>query len=128
MVGFALTAAFYVRWNDAWFRQHADEEFRLKRLDLDIDRAHYVVEMLLEWNEQKGTTIPEELIKSLTASLFTTAESDVVRHPYEDLANALLGASAGLRMTPSGFEVALNRKGLQKFRKAAADAVAELNV
>ena len=31
VLGFGLTAVFYIRWNDRWFRQHADQEFRLQR-------------------------------------------------------------------------------------------------
>jgi hypothetical protein len=46
------TTVFYIRWNDQWARQHADEEFQLKRLDLDIDRASWVVETALEWKEE----------------------------------------------------------------------------
>ena len=30
VVGFALSGIFYIRWNDHWFRQHADQEFRLQ--------------------------------------------------------------------------------------------------
>ena len=54
VLGFALTAIFYIRWNDQWFRQHAEQEFRLQQLALDVDRAGYATEMLLEWQEEKG--------------------------------------------------------------------------
>ena len=57
-LGFALTAIFYIRWTDQWFRQHADQEFRLQQLALDVDRAGYAVEMLLEWQEDKGGEMP----------------------------------------------------------------------
>ena len=42
VIGFAFAAVFYIRWNDQWFRQHADEEFRMRQLELDIDRASWV--------------------------------------------------------------------------------------
>ena len=45
---FALTAMFYIRWTDQWFRQHANQEFRLQQLALDVDRAGYATEMLME--------------------------------------------------------------------------------
>ena len=55
VLGFGLTAVFYIRWNDRWFRQHADQELRLQQLALDVDRAGYATEMLLEWQEsQRG--------------------------------------------------------------------------
>lgn len=68
----ALAAAiiFYIRWNDSWFRQHADEEFRMKRFELDIDRASWVVEMALEWGDDKGRDIPQGLVERLSAGLF----------------------------------------------------------
>ncbi len=120
----ALAAAivFYIRWTDNWFRQHADEEMRLKRLELDIDRASWVVEMALEWKAEKGGEIPTELIDRLSRHLFETEPSHRVRHPSEDLALALLGASAGVSLKlPGGGEAKIDRKGLNEFRKAAQD-------
>lgn len=120
----ALAAAiiFYIRWNDQWFRQHADEEFRLKRLELDIDRASWVAEMVFEWQVDKGT-IPDELIYRLTRNLFTTEpDRETVKHPSEDLASSLLKASSGLKVTIPGFgEVSLDRRGVKDFKKATAE-------
>jgi hypothetical protein len=42
IVAFAASVIYYIRWSDQWFQKHANEEFRLKRLDLDIDRASVV--------------------------------------------------------------------------------------
>jgi hypothetical protein len=39
LAGFAGATIYYIRWQDRWSQVHADEEFRLKRLDLDVDRA-----------------------------------------------------------------------------------------
>jgi hypothetical protein len=50
----------------------ADEEFRLKRISLDVDRAIWVVETALEWQEQKQT-IPPQLLEQLSRDLFATA-------------------------------------------------------
>lgn len=120
--GFATTLIYYIRWNDAWFRQHADEEFRLKQLELDIDRASWVVEMAMEWSDDKGSTIPDELIDRLTAGLFQRTDSGnpKPKHPTEDLASALLSASSGLTLKIPGFgEATLNTKGVRQFKKAA---------
>ena len=32
---FLGVATFFIRWNHQWFQKHADEEFKLKRLDLE---------------------------------------------------------------------------------------------
>jgi hypothetical protein len=69
-LGFAAAflggAWFYIKWNDRWFRQHADAEFMFKQLELDINRASWVVEMALEWKDEKGRELPPELLDRLT--------------------------------------------------------------
>lgn len=123
--GVALVAAlvFYIRWENQWFHQHANEELRLKRLDLDIDRASWVVENALEWKDEKGSEIPSELLDRLSYNLFADeySEGKHPRHPTEDLASALLGASTSLSMKIPGVGDALiDRKGIKSFKKAAS--------
>ena len=100
----------------------ADEEFRLKRFELDIDRASWVVEMALEWKDEKGTEIPKELIDRLTRGLFSDQkDAKIPKHPSEELANALLSASTRLSLKIPGLgEASIDKKGIQKFKKAAS--------
>jgi hypothetical protein len=121
-LGFAVSAVFYIRWNDQWFRQHADEEFRLRQLELDVDRASWVTELALEFRDEKGE-IPSGLIERLSNGLFTSfRKTEPVQHPSEDLVSLLLGASSGLRVNVPGIgEATLSRKGLQKFKQEATD-------
>ena len=85
------------RWNDQWFRQHANQEFRFQQLALDVDRAGYAVEMLMEWQEEKGSEMPAVLVDRLTTGLFTDQTTEArVRHPTEDVTSALLKASSGV--------------------------------
>jgi hypothetical protein len=111
--------AFYIRWNDSWAREHANEEFKMRRLDVDIDRASWVVEVALEWRDEKGSQIPPELLDRLSASLFTDAsELRRATHPAEDAFSALFGASTGLKLhIPGGGELAYDRKGIQRLEK-----------
>ena len=102
-VGFALTAIFYIRWNDHWFRQHADQEFRLQQLALDVDRAGYATEMLLEWQEDKAGDMPAVLVDRLTTGLFIDqTKAAAVRHPSEDITAALLKAASSVRLDLPG--------------------------
>lgn len=121
----ALAAAiiYYIRWNDQWFRQHADEEFKLKQLEFDIDRAGWVFEMALDWKDEKDTEFPEELMERLSRNLFVGKHETIpVKHPNEDLASTLLDASSGLTLKIPGFgDVNLSRRNLKKFIKKAAD-------
>ena len=102
-LGFALTAVFYIRWTDQWFRQHANQEFRLQQLALDVDRAGYATEMLLEWQEDKGGEIPAVMVDRLTTGLFTDQTSATpVRHPSEDATTTLMKAASSIRVDLPG--------------------------
>lgn len=119
----AAAIIYYIRWNDQWFRQHADEEFKLKRLELDVDRASWVVEMAHEWKDEKGTELPESLIERLANNLFEAdSKSETVKHPNEDLASALIEASSGLTLNIPGLgEAIIKRRGIKKFKKATGE-------
>ena len=121
-LGFALTAIFYIRWNDQWFRQHANQEFKLQQLALDVDRAGYAAEMLLEWQEDKGGEMPAVMVDRLTAGLFTDQTTvGRVRHPSEDITGALLKAAANVRVDVPGIgEVTLTGRQIGKVDKNLA--------
>ena len=102
-LGFGLSAVFYIRWTDQWFRRHADQEFRLQQLALDVDRAGYATEMLLEWQEDKGGELPAVMVDRLTAGLFTDQTTAArVRHPSEDVVAELLKGSSKIRFDLPG--------------------------
>ncbi|MEX1027787.1 MAG: hypothetical protein WD049_07245 [Candidatus Paceibacterota bacterium] len=111
---FVSTAFFFIRWNNQWFQRHANEEFRLKKMELDIDRASWFVEMAFEWKEEKGEEIPLELIERLTANLFSADSDENPTEPHDSLAQALLGAARFKVKLADGTEVEYDRKGLQK--------------
>ena len=120
-VSFGSIIYFLIKWSNRWFEQHAQEEFLLKRFDLDLDRASWVVEMALEWKEEKGTDIPEELIDRLTQNLFSHNNdlSEEPLHPADQLASALLGASAEATVELPGGRgaVKFDRRGIKQLSK-----------
>lgn len=122
LLGIGASTLFYIRWTDDWFRQHANEEFRLRRLDLDIDRASWVVEMAMEWKKEKGEEIPADLVARLTTNLFgDSGGGQAPKHPFEDFAAALLQSSANLKLSlPGGGELNLDRKGMKKLHDTTA--------
>lgn len=96
-LGFVFTAIFYIRWTDHWFRQHADQEFRLQQLALDVDRAGYATEMLLEWHEDKDGEMPAVMVDRLTTGLFLDqTKTGQVQHPTEDITDKLLKAASSV--------------------------------
>ena len=83
---FVLTMIYYLKWNDRWFREHADAEFGAKRYKADILRASWVAELAQEWvKEGKGDLSPD-LIASYTRNLFRdVGPSRVSEHPMDHL-------------------------------------------
>ena len=111
---FVSTAFFFIRWNNQWFQRHANEEFRLKRMELDIDRASWFVEMAFEWKDEKGEEIPTSIIDRLTVGLFSEEDREPLSEPHDSLTQARLGASRFTVKLSDGTEVEYDRKGVQK--------------
>jgi hypothetical protein len=117
---FVSFAVFYVGWNSNWFQKHADEEFRLKKLQLDVKRAHWFVELAFQWKDEYKEPLPAELVDRLTRDLFLTFATDPQAQPgFDSLASALLGASTKVKLSPTGAEVELDKKGISKLKKEA---------
>ncbi len=121
-VAFGATSIFFIRWHNSWFERHAAEEFRLKRLDLDIDRASWIVETALEWqNVSGGSTIPEGLLSKLAHGIFVEERNEGAEHPAESLGRALLDSAKRVSLkTPIG-EAEFDRKGLNMISKQRTD-------
>ena len=86
IVLFVSTAIFYIRWNDLWFKEHANAEFENRKFYVDVVRASWIAELLFEWKEKKEVPFPEQLITSYTTGLFQS--SDIVKtakHPFDDV-------------------------------------------
>lgn len=124
ILAFAAAAVYYIRWNDQWFQKHAKEEFDLRRLDIDLDRASWLVEMALEWKEEKGTELPKELLDRLSRNLFISPDEliEEVKHPTQEALSSFLGSLASLRVQIPGFgEATLGRRGLKALQKASQE-------
>lgn len=126
-IGFAIAfigvATFFIRWSHHWFQKHADEEFKLKRLDLDIDRANWLVELAMEWKNITKSEIPTDLIEKLARGLFVTEETkDIDIHPAETLFGAMFGHAGSISFEfPSKFRIDRSEStdGKKKEEKAA---------
>lgn len=119
--GFIGLLIYFIRWQDRWAQTHADEEFRLKRLELDGVRAGWLVEVLLEWQRENKTEIPTALVQRLGAGLFEqSAGRPDATHPVEDVLAALLGNSSSLQFDFPGGKASLDRKGIERAKAAGA--------
>lgn len=110
---FVSTALFFIRWDNAWFQRLANEEFRLKRVELDIERANWMIETASEWKEDK-LELPAELLTRMSIGLFADGKDEQpVEHTADVLARTLANASS-LKIGPGGTEMTWNAKDLNK--------------
>ena len=121
-IGFGLTSVYYIRWQQNWFDKHAVEEFQQKRFDLDLDRASWLVETALDWRTQTDQPMPSLMMERLSEGLFAKeGKSEEVVHPSDQLASALLGASAEAELqVPGGSKLRLDRKGIKRLQDGEA--------
>ena len=121
---FTSTAIFFIRWQNRWFEKNVAEEFRLRWLELDIERASWVLEMALEWREgAEGaeTELPPVILERFTHNLFVDVNEaeKALLHPTEQLAAQLLGVAAEVKLkAPGGSELTLDRKSVKKIEKS----------
>jgi hypothetical protein len=117
-LAFATTAGFFLRWMSQWAQSHAEEEFKLKRLELDIDRASWVVEHALEWKTEKGSEIPQYLLNRLSRNLFTDEqEAEHAMTAADSLAMAILRSAAKAKVKVGDAEFELHHDGVKRLEK-----------
>lgn len=120
-LGAGATAFFYIKWLNRWFEQHSQAEFQLKQLQLDIERASWIVETSLEWKESEGSSMPIKLLESLSKNLFSNEEHKSIEnasHPADMLASALIGTAASkVKVKTDNAEIEFDGKKLNTSKK-----------
>jgi hypothetical protein len=111
----------YLRWEQNWASKIAQFEENLASTKIDIDRASWVVESVLEWNkESPDKPIPPELLQSITRRLFDwDAKLEEQVNPADSLASAILGSASKLHIGKDGAQIELNQKGIKQLAKDA---------
>lgn len=115
---FAL-GAWYLKWLNRWLHRIADAEFRLQQFRLDIERASWLAETVLEWKATAEEPFPEMLASRLSAGLFESSSEiiDDPATPATQLAQALLGAASTAKLKLGDQELVLNRKGIDRLQQ-----------
>ncbi|RPB31662.1 hypothetical protein [Vibrio parahaemolyticus] len=115
-VGAIGSIIFMIRWMNRWFELHSQSEFELKRFELDMERASWLVETSLEWKDAKGTAIPPELLGSLSNNLFVNDNEklDPLQHPVDQLASALIGSASAVKLRAGDSSIEIDPKKLAK--------------
>lgn len=109
----------YLKWINRWLQRIADAEFRLQQFRLDIERASWLAETVMEWKSKTDEPFPELLTTRLSTGLFEAAGSEEVdpRTPASQLAEALLGAAATTKLKLGDNELTFDRRALRKLDK-----------
>lgn len=110
-IALATLLTFYIRWQNQWFKEHANEELRLQKLDLDIDRATWLVELAMEWQNETEKEMPAEMLNKLSQSLFTDAERSTDMHPLESLISGLIDKKGEVSFKTGEFSLKKNPEG-----------------
>lgn len=108
----------YLKWLNRWLQRIADAEFRLQQFRLDIERASWLAETVLEWKSKTDEPFPDLLASRLSNGLFESSGSnpDDPRTPATQLAEALLGAASTTKIKLGDQELTFDRKGLRNLK------------
>jgi hypothetical protein len=116
----AGTAVWYLKWLTQWSSRHADGEFQLRQLELDIDRASWVVETAFEWKSSQESSIPQPLLDAITRNLFASGEAriDTADSPADHLASALLGDASKVKLKFGDYgELEMDRSAIKRAQR-----------
>lgn len=115
----AGTAVWFLRWLTHWSARHADAEFQLRQLELDIARASWVVETTLEWKASQDTSIPEPLLEAISRNLFVAGEArkESADSPADHLASALLGDASKVKLKSGDHEIEFDRAAIKRTKR-----------
>jgi hypothetical protein len=104
---------YYIKWQNRWADQHAANEFQLQQFYIDVNRANWVIESCLEWRKETDSSIPTELLSSITNGLFVNpmSEPERVIHPADELASALMGSASKLKLKVGDGEMEFDKPG-----------------
>lgn len=111
-------ATYFLRWLEGWSKRHADAEFYFKQLELDLNRASWVVEIAAEWREKEGAELPKELLAQLSNHLFAEPGFAGEVAGGEGALAQILGGASNLKLsTPGGGHLEIGRSGIRKILK-----------
>jgi hypothetical protein len=116
---------YFIRWQSAWVRHRTAEELRLLNTNLDIERASWILESLIELHGEDIKDMPDALLEAVTRNLFVQpGELQSVNTPIDDLADILRDGAESVRIKQGDSEIVLDRKGLKRLRAASEKAEA----
>lgn len=119
VVGVLAFIVAYLRWLNSVYQKRATSEHQLKQTQLDIERANWIVETLLEWRKTGQEPIPDHLMIAVTRGLFesSTTHSDIEISAADQLASTLLGTASKVKLNAGVGEFEWNGKDVARLKK-----------
>ena len=116
---FGSVLVFFIRWQSAWVRHRTTEELRLLRTSLDVERASWVVETLVEFKNEQIEKMPDALLAAVTRNLFAEpGQVADVSTPIDDVADILRNGAESVKLKLGDHELVLDRRSLKKLSTA----------
>lgn len=111
--------SWYLGWLNRWLQRIADAEFKLQQFRLDIERASWLAETVLEWKATSPDPFPDLLASRLSAGLFHSqvSNSDDPKAPATHLAEALFGVASSAKLKLGNQELNLDRRAIKELQE-----------
>ena len=90
----------------------------VNRFNLDLARASWVIETVLEVQHEKKGEVPQAWIDGVTNGLFDDKSTNTEMDDRAQALKSLLAFTAGASFGPEGPRVELNRSGARKLSKS----------
>jgi hypothetical protein len=108
--GFLIYA---ISWLRRVYLDDVQLERSLERYALDIDRASWAIETLIEMSKIEGAQVPSAWVQGVCNDLFSSSASKEDTTGLQALA-ALMDVAAGAEVGTEGTKLTLNRRGARK--------------
>lgn len=115
---------FAVNWARRSYYDDAGFSREVEQHGLDVARASWVIETLLEVQHEHKGQVPEQWIDAVTRGLFSSQQKNEKDNSASEALAALLSFSAGAKISSNGTEISL---GKREVRRIAAESKKELN-
>lgn len=108
---FLSTAIWFLRWEERWFRDHANQEFLASRYRADMLRASWTAELAAELQKKEKGEIPPELLQAMTRGLFAPTTEASPEHPFEQVLSMVRrGTEISIKKDEFGFRASDPKK------------------
>jgi len=114
-VGALIYAASWLR---GFYNADLSAAREIERFTYDLNRASWVIETVLEVQQEKKGQVPEAWVEGVTRGLFDDRRKDTPNEATKAL-SALLGYTASASFGPEGPQFDINRRGARRLAKSS---------